>query len=149
MIETEGIPRPWRWRAEGQTVQVAHPPWARAPVTVSREQGSWDKPFSSSPIHSPRVGLCDPGAPCTRASPRGKRNAKDLEISAAPREFWGAGTGLPARRGREGIAADPRAVCRVWSSAGPLACQPSLGRTHAVVAASSPPVLLFHFLPLW
>lgn len=123
----------------------------RAPVTVSWEQGSWDKPFSSSPIHS--VGLCDPGAPCTRASPRGKRNEKDVEISAAPHKFWGAGLGLPARARRDGMAAEPPAGGLKRSGAalvptGHLACQRSVGRTRAV-ASSSLPVLLFHFLPLW
>jgi len=58
--------------------------------------------MSSSPVHSPCVGRCDPGAP-----PRGERSATALEISAAPRAVRGAGPGVAAERGREGSAAEP------------------------------------------
>lgn len=70
-----------------------------------------------------------------------------------PASSRGAGLGLPVKRGREGIAAEPPAGGLKRSGAalvpvGHLACQQSAGRTRAVTSLS-PPVLLFHFLPLW
>lgn len=101
-----------------RTTPLRNDTGTRAPVTVSWEQGSWDKTFSSSPIHSPCVGLCDPGAPCTWASPRGKRNEKDLELRAAPREFPGSRAAPPCRAGKG------RHRCgwlrEGWSSTGPV-----------------------------
>lgn len=81
---------------------------------------------------------------------------KTLEISAAPREFPGSWTGPPCqagKKGRDGTAAEPSAggVKRPGAALVPLghfACQRSVGRTWAV-ASWSPPVPLFHFLPLW
>lgn len=64
------------------------------------------------------VGLCDPGAPCVRASPRGKRKEKDLELRAAPGAFPAGepgraspqrGEGKAALRGRAGAAPAPSA----------------------------------------
>lgn len=141
-------PKTWEMACQGanhgdHTTHLRNNVGTRVPVTLSWEQGSWDKTFSSSPIHSPCVGLCDPGAPCTQASPRGKRNAKDWRSVTLPVSSWGAGLGLPVKLGREGIAVELLTGGLTRSGAvlvpkGCLACQQCVGRTRAV-ASSSPP----------
>lgn len=154
-------PKTWEMACQGanrgdRTTHLRSNVGTRASVTLSWEQGSWDKTFSSSPIHSPCVGLCDPSAPCTQASPRGKHNVKDWRSVTLPVSSWGAGLGLPVKLGREGKGRD---CCRaahgwfheVWSSAGPqgVPCMPAVCRKDPGSSFFIPARALFHFLPLW